>query len=181
MTLDSSNSSTTIQNNGQESSQNTAKQRLDFIEGKLKEFESDNGLGAIVIPKVSDEYMNLTKEEMKALSVEDLYYGIYALNSLSAAIQKAENAEKSRISWVESELPHLLSKVVSNYKAYSYQERLHAAIKDNDYTDKLYQIKCWSQQRLDRLSYMSTRINGISNSLLEIAKSRKYYDNSRDA
>ena len=118
-------------------------------------------------------YLTMNRDHLEKLDEEDCKIIAFRLGQFSFHIQRAQNRELARINWAKSTNKTNLAHAVLNYKAYSYEERLYQATKDDDAAKKLNQIAIYAQQRNDRLNFLSTGIKNLSDIMKSIYFSKR--------
>lgn len=152
--------------------------RMDTVVAKLDEYETGRGLKTVVIPSEVDKYLNLDESELNKLTSEECGNGAYLLDRMAYYIQRELNKEYARITWVNGVLDSMLVKKLENYSAYKTEDKMKAAIQDDEVAQKLQSIKIHAQQRIDRLSYLPSRISSMAARLdsLQLTKRRQRYE-----
>lgn len=144
----------------------------------LDEYEKSIGMPPFMSPGEETElqgYLTMNRDHLEKLDEEDCKIVAFRLGQFSFHIQRAQNREIARVSWAKSTIKTNLAHAVSNYKAYSYEERLYQATKDDDAAKKLNQIAIYAQQRSDRLNFLATGVKNLSDIMKSI-----YFNKRRD-
>jgi hypothetical protein len=154
----------------------TAKDQLEKWDKILDEYESSVGLSAFSGSYINNEakkLLNMNRNEIEKLSPQDCAASALILNELSFHVQRAYNREIARVNWAEQTVKEVVANEVSNYKGYSYQERLFQAIKNNEHARTLSKIKKYAKQRSDRLSFLSSGLNNRADIFLSIQRAKR--------
>ena len=115
----------------------------------------------------------MNRNEIEKLSPQDCAASALIINELSFHIQRAYNREVARVNWAEQTTKEVVANEVSNYKGYSYQERLFQAIKNNEHARTLSKIKKYAKQRSDRLSFLASGLNNRADIFLSIQRAKR--------
>lgn len=148
----------------------SAAAKLTELETELDQYEEKIGL--IVQPRVST-YLNVTQEQMKAMSVEELEEAAFDLANYGIYLQKEMNKHVSRIGWANSNMNPIIARESSNQKGYSYEERKLAIIHSNEHTIKLEAIRVKSQLCYDRLNFMNRRVDVLAERFSKLQESKQ--------
>ncbi len=148
----------------------TIDERYADIDAILKDYESSAGIPKnfkINTEKVM-EYLQMERDELKTLDLEDCAEISFALSQCAFYVQKQFNEEKAKLNWCDSNINALIAAKVGEYKGYSFEERKLKAISDNDVCLKLNRIKVNAKLRVDRLDGLSAQIQFMSKSINDL-------------
>jgi hypothetical protein len=148
------------------------KDRLEKLNAVLAEYERKSGLPNKPIEHESEQYISITKAELKAMSADECGEAAVLLAQLSLYLQRIINEEHSRFSWAEESIKKIIAPMLSNYKAYSFEERKLCAINDNIEAQTLDKVRVNAKIRIDRMSYLATRIEFLSKTFLDLQRSK---------
>ena len=154
----------------------TAKDQLEKWDKILDEYESSVGLSVFSGSYTNNEaqrLLSMNRNEIEKLSPQDCAASALIINELSFHIQRAYNREVARVNWAEQTTKEVVANEVSNYKGYSYQERLFQAIKNNEHARTLSKIKKYAKQRSDRLSFLASGLNNRADIFLSIQRAKR--------
>lgn len=155
----------------------TVEERIEKLDNLLDEYE-----GRIGLSKYNEnyskseevgEYLSYSRDQLEALSPQDLGGIAYILLQYSIFIQRSLNREVAKIKWAESMMKEIVADKLNNYSGYSYAEKYGKAIKDNDYTIKLNSLQRAAQQRSDRLQFLANGIKGLADVLQNLMRVRR--------
>ena len=96
----------------------------------------------------------------------------YRIGQFGFHIQRSLNREVARHNWADETIKETIADEINNYKGYGYVEKSLQAIKHNDRASKLNQIKNYANQRLDRLTYLSSTLKNLSDILISIQRAK---------
>lgn len=148
----------------------SAAAKLDELEDKLDKYEEKIGL--VITPRIS-KYLNIEREQMQKMSVEELEEAAFDLANYGIFFQKEYNKHMSRVNWAEANLRLVVAKEANNVKAYSPDERKAAVILSNEHAYKLEQIRVNEQACVDRLNFINRRIDLLSEQFAKIKEGRQ--------
>ncbi len=143
----------------------------------LDEYEKGTGLPPFLAPGEETElqgYLSMNRDHMEKLDEEDCKIIAFRLGQFSFHLQRAQNREIARLNWAKSTIKTNLAHAVTNYKAYSYEERLYQATKDDDAAKKLNQVAIYAQQRSDRLNFLAKSMQNLSDIMKSIYYSKRH-------
>jgi len=150
--------------------------KMNQVDVWLDEFEQKIGL-----PKYTDavnteteKYLNLSTEELERLSPEECDIIGLHLDRLAFAIQRAYNREVAHLTWATENLKLYVADKCQQYKGSFIHQELQA-IKNDDYAVKLNQMKCFAQQRVDRLSFVGSSLHKRSDKIFNLKTKRVNY------
>ena len=148
--------------------------KLADLERVLDEFEKGLGLSIEQNPDISYA-LNLKREQLSKLSPEECGELAYVLAQQSTSLQKEINKYSQRGSWANTNIDSMICSHIDNYggRFTTYDNRIMLAIKDNEYTMKLYEVLVQSQIIIDRLSYLPAKISYMSRTLIELQQTKR--------
>jgi len=150
----------------------TAKEQLDFIDNLLEEYERKLGL-----PKIPEEldnsqelemYLTMDRKHVEALSIEDCSYICMRLAQFAIWIQRAQNREKSRVTWARNRINVATADTLQSYKGYGREEKFWQAVKGDDFASKVHKIQVYAEQRAERLDFISNGLINLSKQIESI-------------
>ena len=158
----------------QDSKNMNSKDEVAYWDNILDEYENSIGLpkyNPVLMPEAElNTYLTMNRDEIEKLTPEDCGQIAYRLSQFSFHTQRTINREQARHDWAEDTIKNTIADELNSYKGYGYLEKSTQAIKHNEKAASLDKIKRYAKQRLDRLSYLATSINNMSNILLNIQK-----------
>lgn len=154
----------------------TSKEELEKWDNILDEYETTLGFSKYkqdLMPESElNFYFTMNRDDLERLSPEDCAQISYRLAQFAFHIQRTLNREIARHNWSEESIKETIADEINNYKGYGYLEKSLQAIKHNDKADSLNKIKKYSQQRIDRLSYLANSIKNLSDIILAIQRTK---------
>lgn len=159
-------------NNGQTESK-TAKDQLAELDTILDEYVNRVGVRLVVDHSEADEFMSMSRADMKRLSPEDCGEGAYLLSRMAGYIQEQLNKDLARVEWAERKISFIANVSARQYGNNQYEERKMAAIRENEFTRKLYAIATYAKQRSIRLSYLPARLESMAQRLDNLQYSKR--------
>ena len=153
----------------------TVVQQMEKIDRILDEYESQIGLEKyqeqFSKTEIAQQYLNMSRDQLEKMNIEQCAEGAYLLGSLSFHIQRTINREQSRLSWSKANIKEIISGKAHAYQgAWSNQDM--QAILDNDVSRKLNEIAKYCQQRIDRLTYLATSIKNMSDLMINLQRAK---------
>lgn len=152
----------------------TAKEEVGYWDNILDEYENSIGLPKYASSSMSEDelnrYLTMNRDEVEKLTPEDCGQIAYRLGQFSFHTQRTINREQARYDWADDTIKSIIADEINSYKGYGYIEKSCQAIKHNDKASALDKIRKYAKQRLNRLSYIATSINNLSNILLNVQK-----------
>jgi hypothetical protein len=157
--------------------QNTAKERLLEADRWLDDYESKLGLPGFNESAICTEignYLTMDQEALERLDPESCSEIAAICAKESFNLQRAYNREVAHITWANDALKLGVAGKTSQYGGSFIQQEMQA-IKEDEYLEKVFKIKSYAQQRVDRLNFLATTLNRFSDRLdgLQAAKNRK--------
>lgn len=152
-------------------------------EEKLNEFLSsiDNWIASKNIidikPKDSNVEMILTlsTNELQKLNQETCLQYAYELYSYSEYIETIKNKENAVLEWADSSIWFIICKSINQYgdKYTKWQEKYHAAIKENPLAIDILKIKNHASARVSMLSNKAETIRKMAELLNSMSLSKR--------
>lgn len=155
----------------------TAKEELQHWDKILDEYEKGLGLPDYTSSRSIEEaeineYLAMSRDQIEKLSPEDCAQISLRLTQFAFYIQRTINREIARHNWSEECIKEIIADEINSYKGYGYIEKSYQAIKHNEKASSLQSIKKYSQQRIDRLSYIANNLKNLSDILLSVQKTK---------
>ena len=153
----------------------TVNQKLESQLEILDNYGKSIGLNSIKFNNDVEKILELSLEEIRTTSIEDSLTYSYALARYSGFLQKECNRHSSKLKWANHNLSIIVGKLYNNYgdKWTKLEERKIQIINDNDAAQSLNKIILENTLKLEELQFISTRINTMSNILLEYQKTKR--------
>lgn len=155
----------------------TIKDRMDYVQSVLDEYESEIGLPRYAKDAFEDidEYFNLTKTELHKLGPEDCAEIGIRLCQFALYTQQKLNTELSRCAWAEHELKNLVSPLLVDYdKFIKYENKVALICLENEAAKKLDKIISYTQQRINRLQFISGNIRNLSEDIKSYGRIKSF-------
>jgi hypothetical protein len=155
-----------------------ATQKMNNAIAILDEYEKKCGLPPTTQIGSEEElqnYLNMDRNVVEKLSVEDCGNIAYRLKQYSFYIQRLHNKESSREAWVVTQLNDEVAKRIHGYDKYlKYSNKVALIAKDDSYVAVLYKIYSYTKQRVKRLTFLSNSIKDLADTLLSIQRAKLY-------
>lgn len=113
-------------------------------------------------------YLQMDRNELRALSAEDCGEISYIVCQLALEIQREVNKQTAMEKWADAQINKAIADTITNYKIYNYDGQKQAAIKDNEYARKCLEVKMNAAIRVTDLQDMAKEIKNLGSILLDI-------------
>ncbi len=154
----------------------TAKEDIAYWDNILDDYEKSIGLpkyNKSALPEEElESYLTMDRQVLEKLTKEGCAEICYRLAQFGFHIQRTINREHARHNWAENEIKKTIADEIQQQKGYGYVEKSLQAIKHNERASALDSIRIYSQQRIDRLSYLAGGIKNLSDAVRTIEMNR---------
>lgn len=151
----------------------SAEEESKLLDKILDEYEAQIGLKMPANNNTVEEYLNLTEESLRRMNPEDCGVGAALMSQFAFHLQKAINKEIARVNWADGAIKRTIANEISQYVAPSAEERKNLAIRGNERAIKLERIRVNAQARVDRISYLSSKVESIAEKLNSLQQSKR--------
>jgi hypothetical protein len=130
-----------------------------------------------------DYLMNLSREELNGMSVEDCGIYEFMLSRYAYYVQKTANRVSGKLKWAEHNLWIVIGKEASSYgnNYTKFEERQLMVKTNNSVAQELNKIILIEGAKLEELQFISGKINSMSKAMSSMRNSkRKHYDYDRN-
>ena len=135
----------------------------------LDDYEKEIGLPKHESPGTEEElnnYFTWDRSMIEQLSAEALSACSYRLAQFSFYVQRESNRETARMKWAKHELDDAVVGQLDDYdKFMKFEMKVVAVCRDNSYANALRKIMNKAEQRVDRLTYLSSGIKNLSDNM----------------
>jgi len=149
--------------------------RMDRIDSILDEYEGSIGLDKydehFPNSNTAYAYMNMSRDQIEKMDIEGCAEAAYILGSLSFHIQRSVNRETARLNWAKTTIKEIICKKSGQYAGTWGNQDMQATL-DNDASRKLHDIQKYCQQRIDRLTYLSSSIRNMSDLFINLQRAK---------
>jgi len=154
---------------------NSVSQQLDEVEQLLSDYQKSLGLSQGIQELDAGKYLNLKIEQLRKMSPEECAEASFALAQQALHVQQETNKHMQRVNWAKTNINLLVIPHIDNYggKYTPFESRKLLAIKDNEYTLKLFNLMIRAQQAVDTLAYVPSKIKFISDMLSEYKRTKE--------
>lgn len=151
-----------------------AEENMAKLEEILDEYTKSLKLNINLNPKI-DEYLNLSFEQLRNLSYEDIAAINVIISGYAGYLQKEENRHKGKAAWAESIVQLTAADKVNNYKKdfQTYEERKLLCIIDNSYMKKMNELRIKAETRYNEIRDMAKQINKYSDAIKDLVLSKR--------
>lgn len=155
------------------------------VDEKIKEVDKvlddyARALGTIGLTKDKDieNILSASHDEIKSQDSETIGIWSFRLARYSGFLQKEINRQMAKNKWADHNIKIVVAKYQANYgdKYTKYEYKRDMVIDDNAYAKELNKLFKETMLRVEELNFISTRVNTMSNILLDISKSKRYGD-----
>lgn len=137
---------------------NEAINRLDEINALLDEYQKSIYIPRQTVDSKIEEYLNLTREQIRKLSPEDCGEIAYVVSRFASYIQEKVNRQTAVMGWAEANIKIIIADKIDQYTGYGYEEKKNKAIKDNEVARELEKVRTHAKLRSDELFMQAQRI-----------------------
>lgn len=150
-------------------------EKLENLENLLEQYERVSGLPALQLRNETEaqRLLTLSSGELKGMTAADCGEAAYVLEQFSLHIQRLMNREQERLHWAEDLIRYLIGPELRSITAYSWEERKLLAIRQNDAAVKAEVLRVNAQARIDRLSFVGSKIERTANTFLALQATRR--------
>jgi hypothetical protein len=142
---------------------------------ELDGWEASLGLPRLP-PECSSEasrLLSLPPEAIRKLSGPECSEAAVLLMSYAVFLQRAAGREQSRARWAEESIRRITAVNAASQKGFSYQERLALAVRESPAASELDRARVMALSRLDRIVYVSTKVEGLARAFMSMASGRR--------
>jgi len=153
-----------------------AKTTMKEIQNVLDSYE--RSLGLLHTSNIDEAeingYFNMPRNDVEQLDPISANCIAVRLHQFAFYIQRQYNIEQSRLSWSCAEImKYSCDKTGQVGDQYTkFDAKIYWLSKQDEYLAKLVAIRDYAQQRLDRLTYLSSSIKNLADTFLSCAKTK---------
>jgi len=153
-------------------------EKIKELDVLLEDYSKSLGLAAIQKDKDIETILEMSHEGLKAMDSEECGIWSFRVARYAGFLQKEINRHSAKNKWAEHNLKIIIAKNQANYgdKYTKYEVRRDMIIAENSYAQVLNKLLLQTMLRIEELNFISTRVNTMSNILLDISKSKRYGD-----
>jgi hypothetical protein len=153
----------------------TLEEQMELAHKLLDEFESIHNLTRPTVPNETEEILNLTHLQLEKLGAVECAEHAYQLAQYSYYIQRVYNKESASLKWLRDKLDYFIAATWNNYDSYTkYEIRGRLIARDNDVVTRLLKLISYSEQKIERLSFLGTTISKMSDKLENLQRAKSY-------
>lgn len=153
--------------------QDSVDERLRKVNAALDSYERELGLNQIVLHNEGEQYFNMTHDQLRKLTWEQCGEAATVLAQSSFHLQRGYNKEVATANWARDLALRTIADEIGNYQGASAEERKQKALKGNEFANKLEQIRMYAQARSDRIGYLSSRVEFLAKTMLELQQTKR--------
>jgi hypothetical protein len=153
-----------------------ADERLAETDSGLDGFERGLGVPALAgedeVTVEARRLLGMAPSAVRKMGAVECGESAYVLGQFAFRLQQAQNREQGRVTWATEAVKRTIAPRVDKYSGYSFEERKLKAVRDDEAASKLDAIRVRAQMRLDRLSFMAARADGLVKTLLSLKNTK---------
>lgn len=135
--------------------ENAAILKMKEVEQVLDEYESKIGVPSFDIDESQlSGYINMPRDAVERLTPMQCFAAADYLISAAYHFQKLKNREDARVIWAEGAMNRAATGRMNQYSVGSFNQNFMAAVLDDQYTLKIFDVKQYAAQRSKRLDYL---------------------------
>lgn len=153
-----------------------AEERLEQLSNDLDDYARSLGFPGKLPAEVESEVarlLALTPGQLSRLSAIECSEGAFLLCRFATHLQNALNREQARLRWAEECIRKIIAPHLAQQKGYSFEERKLLAVRDNDAASNIDTLRVKAQLRIERVSYLSNKVENMARSLMALAQSKR--------
>ena len=154
---------------------NRVDERIQEVESLLLQYQKSLGIAPPLHTSDIGKYLNMTIEQIRKMSPEECAEASFAIAQQALYVQQETNKHNQRINWAKTNINMMVTQHIDQYgsKYTPFESRKILAIKDNEYTSKLYELATRAQQVVDMLAYVPSKIKFIADMLSEYKRTKE--------
>lgn len=149
--------------------------QLDVIENQIGLSYVDKEMPPASVSEIQ-KYLDMTRNQLEAMSVEDCEHAAYIITSYSLWLQRYINRIKSIKYWASNELKKIVAKEFDNYSG-PWDLRETKISNENEAAARLKEIEIYSEQQSLRLEYLPRSLDNLSKRIDSIKFSKMRHAN----
>jgi hypothetical protein len=151
-------------------------EKLKHIEESVEIYKKKLCLSNVLLSSDSEKYLNLSNEELRALSPEDILIGAITLRQCVNYIQLDINKHQTNYNWLEKYLYYIVAQDFFQVgdKFTPKEVKRDLVIQNNDVAKKLNMLMSEIKILLDAMKDIPYNINLQANTLEKYANVKKY-------
>lgn len=161
-----------------EKSSLTIEEQLKVWENQLDKYLDSIGVNSIISNPEVEELLTLKRQELEAMTPEQLGESAYLLSQYAAFVKKQINRNRNRVFWAQDRLDMLIGIEFSKYKLQNevvkHDVVVSRIVSGNSVAGKLKSVILHAQGRLNELEDLPFALNNMAKSLLELQQSKRF-------
>lgn len=150
-----------------------AESKIEELRNKLYEYEKQIGFTVKSDNNEGIRLLTATRSELEKMSSEDCGYAAYALTQYVIYLQKMVNYEETTVNWCESAINFVVGKKISQYNAYSFNEKRMLVINDDNFAKEVLRVQIAAKSKVDSMSFIINKVQGLANILVNLQQNKK--------
>lgn len=153
----------------------TLEEQMELAHKLLDEFENIHNLTKPTVPNETEAILNLTHPQLEKLGAVECAEHAYQLAQYSYYIQRVYNKESASLKWLKDKLDYFIADKWNNYDSFTkYEIRGRLIARDNAVVTRLLKLISYTEQKIERLSFLGTTISKMSDKLENLQKAKSY-------
>lgn len=153
----------------------TINDKMKKAQDMLDEFEDIHQLNRIKVPTEIDSVLSLTYAQLEKLQHEQCAEYGFLLAQYAYYIQRVYNKESATLKWLKEQIDDIVSKQWFNYDGWiKYETRAKLIAKENAVLSQLIKQHAYAEQKLERLSFLGSRIDKMADTIENLGKAKRY-------
>lgn len=152
---------------------NYAEKKVEELKQKLMEYEQKLQFNVRTENNEATKLLTISRNELEKMTPEDCGYAAYALTQYVIYLQKMVNYEESVVNYCESSINFVVGKKISQYNAYSFNEKRMLAINDDTYAKEVLRLQVIAKSRVDSMAFIINKVQNLANILVNLQQSKK--------
>jgi hypothetical protein len=153
----------------------TLEEQMELAHKLLDEFESIHNLTKPTVPNETEAILELTHPQLEKLGAVECAEYAYQLAQYSYYIQRVYNKESASLKWLKDKLDYFVASKWENYDSFTkYEIRGRLIARDNAVVTRLLKLISYTEQKIERLSFLGTTISKMSDKLENLQKAKSY-------
>lgn len=145
----------------------TVSEQLKQFQKKLDEYEREVGLPLIQLGNTNEveKILQVTRRDLQKLGPQEREEYAFILRQFSFHLQRKTNVEQSVVLTCDETIKRRYAPLIAKSRGYSYEERVLSVLHDDEIFQVVSQIRAYAKARLERLAFLSPKIDGLANTL----------------
>jgi len=141
----------------------------------LEDYSKNHGIFTAKINHEVEKVINLTAEQIRALTPDECYEKSYTLHGYCNYVQSILNKHTSVLEWCCDCLNKIVTKESEQFSQYmKWEQKIHAVIQNDDFAQKIWTAKTYAQGQVTWLSDKIRDMRKMADILSNCGKRKTY-------